>query len=508
MKKLYVFLLALTLAFACLFPAACSNGKNPAQDLQEENLIDDNYDNYYQVFVYSYADSDGNGYGDFKGLTSKLDYIRDMGYTGIWLMPICPATSYHGYDVTDYKAVKAMFGTMDDYKAMLVRAHELGIKVITDLVVNHTSSQHPWFKNWVAEKKNPGTNPEYADYYNYSAKPRTGYSETNGIYYEARFTSSMPDLNLDSEAVRAEIEDIMSFWLEMGTDGFRLDGCLYYYTGNNDKSIDFCRWIKETAVKYNPDAYIVGEMWDGMNTSSLARFYQSGADSFFCFAAHGADGYVNRSVNTKSASTYTASMTRVYEIAGGYIPAPFLDNHDVGRIAGIMGRNADKIKFAYGLLSMYNGNTFTYYGDEIGMIGSANDPDKRIGMLWDNAKTNLTNPPPGYTKAEYVFDGVKEQQADPNSILNYYKLCNNTRNAFPEIMRGTPETVSYSDPNVAIIKKTYNSSTVTIVINLAETAKTVTDIQGELAQDICISGSVSLNGGSLQMPGRSIAIIK
>ncbi len=505
-RKLLCLLCVICAALLSLLPlTACVSKSN--LNLLEENIIDDNYDNYYEIFVYSFCDSDGDGYGDLNGVTSKLDYIRDMGYTGIWLMPICDSPSYHGYDVRDYYKVNTKYGTVEDFQNLAAAAHEKGIKIITDLVVNHTASSNPWFVNAVNSRNGvQGADSKYADWYNFSTTSQSDYHKNGNVYYEGRFDGGMPDLNLDNENVRAEIDNIIKFWTEKGADGFRLDGCFYYYTGNTAKSIEFCKWIKETAVKYNPQAYIVGEMWDGMSTANLKEFYKSGADSFFYFPAHGADGNVRKSVDSGLASTYWNSMNTMLSVANGYIPAPFLDNHDVGRIAGVMSRNEDKIKFAYGLLSMYNGNTFTYYGDEIGMLGSASDPDKRVGMLWDNAKTNLTKTPPGAKTPEYVFDGVKEQLEDGNSILNYYKLCNNARNAFPAIMRGTPEKLPSESESVLIVKKTYNSESVTIVINLAARELSA-EAEGTLAQSICVSGSVKKEGNTLQMPGRSIAIL-
>ena len=158
-----------------------------------------------------------------------------------------------------------------------------------------------------------------------------------------------------------------------------------------------------------------------------------------------------------------------------------------------------------------SGCTFTYYGDEIGMVAknAQSDPDLRVGMLWDNKKTNLTKSPPGASAdIEYIFDGVKEQLADPGSILNYYKRCNNARNAFPELMRGAAERITVDDENVLAFKKTYNGETVTVVINLSEEKKTVEGIQGLLAQDICVKGSVGRSGTKLTMPMYSIAILK
>ena len=503
---------AILLSAALIVPIAGCGGSGDKDsgklNFLKENIIDDHYDNYYEIFVYSFCDSDGDGVGDLNGVAQKLDYIRDMGYTAIWLMPINDSPSYHGYDVRDYYKINSKYGTMADYENLLSKAHKKGIKVIMDLVVNHSSSENEWFKQSSDYQNGLSEDDTYADWYNYSTSSKTGYHKKGSIYYEGQFSPSMPDLNLDSEGVRAEIENIMKFWLEKGTDGFRLDGVLYYYTGNRTKSIEFCTWLKNTAIKYNDDAYIVGEMWDNMSTSSLELFYTSGLDSFFYFPSHGPTGNLATSVRSpEGATVYWNSLNRMIEVANGYIPAPFLGNHDTGRIAGIMSRDIEDIKFAYGLLSMYNGNTFTYYGDEIGMLGSKTDPDKRIGMLWDNAKTGMTNAPPGCTSLEYVFDGVKEQLADENSILNYYKLCNNARNAFPAIMRGTVERVNSNDEKVLIFKKTYNNESVTIAINFDSAEKTV-EVKGTLAQQICVSGAISQNGTSLTMPAKAIAILK
>ena len=502
MKKKLLKLICLVAASVCALTAAfglpaCKKSSRPVV-LLEENIIEDKYDNYYEIFVYSFCDSDGDGYGDFNGITSKLDYIRDMGYTGIWLMPINPCSSYHGYDVTDYCAVNDRFGTMEDYKNLLSSAHEKGVKVIIDLVINHTSSQHPWFQQAL------GGNAMYKSYYNFSTVQQDGYNQKNGLWYESWFSPDMPDLNLKSSLVRGELEKIMKFWLEMGTDGFRLDGCKFYYPSMDD-SVEFCKWIQDTAEKYNENAYIVGEMWSGR--SDIESYYASGVDSFFYFDTA---GNVRDAINTNSADEIWVGMKKCAETSGEYISAPFLSNHDngVGRFAGRVSRNEDKIKFGFGLMSMYSGCTFTYYGDEIGMIGAHNDPDLRIGMLWDNAKTNITLPPIGTQHNVYAFDGVEEQLKNPNSILNYYKKCNNARNAFPSLMRGKARLISTDDSEVLAFTKTYGDEVITVVINFGDEAKTVPDMEGGIAQQICTSGKITKDGTTLKMPAYSISILK
>ena len=457
--------LALCAATACASAFTFTACGGTDYNLLQENIIDDNYDNYYQIFVRSYYDTDGDGIGDFNGVTEKLDYIRDMGYTGIWLMPIHPSPSYHGYDVTDYYAVNSDFGTMADYENLVTKAHEKGIKVIIDLVVNHSSDQHPWFKEGAAFRNGQGGSSKYSSYYNWSSTEQPKYSKIGNVYYESQFDKSMPDFNIEGTALREEVGNIIKFWIDdKKTDGFRLDGCYYYSS--------------------------------------------EGVNSFFDFEV---TGEVVKAVNNNSSTSIWNSINKNFDSADGNIAAPFLSNHDngKGRVAGQVGREADKIKFAYGLLSMFSGNTFTYYGDEIGMtaVNPQSDPDLRIGMLWDDIE-NVTTPPFGASeKSEYLFGSVKSQQKDESSILSYYKLCNNARNAFPALMRGVPEKIDYDDREVLIMKKTYQGQSVTVVINTGLGDKKVKGVEGALAQSICVDGNISKKGSALNMPARSIAIL-
>ena len=229
-KSFKKIILVLIVSFFICTLTACNN------DTDKENIIDDNNRNWYEIFVYSFYDSDNDGIGDLNGVTSKLDYIREMGFNGIWLMPIHPSPTYHKYDVKDYYDVDEVYGTLDDLKNLVDEAHKRGIRVILDLVVNHSSSDHPWFKeacDYIRENGAPGG--KYGEYYNFTKKANaTGYSLVSGTsyYYESRFWSGMPDLNLDSEQVKAEIVKIMKYWFEeYQIDGFRLDAVTSYYTG-------------------------------------------------------------------------------------------------------------------------------------------------------------------------------------------------------------------------------------------------------------------------------------
>ena len=197
-----------------------------------ETAVDDKYRTTYEIFVGSFCDSDGDGIGDLNGIRSKLDYIEGLGFNALWLTPVHPSSTYHKYDVDDYYAIDPSFGTMEDYEALLKECHDRGIKVYLDLVLNHTSDDHGWFRaasdylhELPADWDPDPSYCKYFDYYNFKREPADGYTQLEGTgwYYESRFWSEMPDLNLSSEAVRKEIRGIMMYWLEKGADGFRLD---------------------------------------------------------------------------------------------------------------------------------------------------------------------------------------------------------------------------------------------------------------------------------------------
>lgn len=513
MKKLTAILLDLALVLALFVGCAqdkpetttapASNG--PA--LLEENIPDDNVRNWYEIFVYSFADSDGDRIGDLKGATEKLDYVRDMGFTGIWLMPIMPSPSYHKYDITDYYSIDPAYGTLDDFQAFLDRAHELGIKVILDLVVNHTSNEHPWFQD-----AKTGPNAEYRDYYNFTDTAASGYQQIGGSYYEARFVSSMPDLNLDNPDVRAEIADIMKFWLDNGVDGFRLDAVTSYYTGQQAKNVEFLNWLNGAAKAIDPDCYIVGECW--ADESTIAGYYPSGVDSFFYFPAAGTTGDLCKIMAEESVDrgvSYGKLTARLEERFGtDALMAPFLDNHDMDRITGTIGTyNLNRLKITYGLLAMMRGGTYIYYGDEIGMVGSGNDPNKRIGMYWDSLET-VTRCPPGTTEAKYVLDNVTEQQKNENSLLNYVRAAMNLRNAVPEIARGTSEVSA--DGDICTIRRTWEGSTVTIVLNISDTARDISlqagGLLGALDANVESGSGITYEGGTLHLDPWGIAVLK
>ena len=468
-------------AFALALPFAACGGKE-----EQPTALDDNYRNWYEIFVRSFCDSGDDGIGDLKGVTQKLDYVKEMGFNGIWFMPVCQSDTYHGYDVVDYYTIESDYGTNDDFKELVREAHSRGINVIVDMVFNHSSVTHPWFKKAVQALRNgetTGENAKYIDYYNFSETQSTGYAPVGGVdlFYECRFDTAMPDLNLDSAAVREEISDIMEFWLtEMDVDGFRLVACTSYYTGNVQKNVEFLSFVNTEAKSVKEDAYIVGEVWEGTD-AQIRAYYESGIDSCFLFTASaGAAGLSTikstlSSIQSKPGDYFTKLLLDYQTVYDKGSQAPFLSNHDTSRAANMLVGEA-QVKMGAGLLALMNGNTFVYYGDEIGMVckDASSDPTKRIPMRWsDNlmAEGQVFIPPqPGVSIGAdaYRYPSVAEQQEDEFSILAYYKKVMNMRHRHPEIARGTVEALSAPNASVAAFKKTYDGKSITVLVNLSD----------------------------------------
>ena len=367
-----------------------------------ETVPDDNYRTTYEVFVYSFADSDGDGIGDLNGLCDNLGYINDgqpssgmdLSAGEIWLMPIFPSPTYHKYDTTNYMDIDPAYGTLEDFDKLLKECHARGINVILDLALNHTSTEHPWFlaaKDYL-EKLPAGKDPvkdecPYVWYYTFSREQYPGFVPMDDTwYYEARFWEGMPDLNLSTPEVRNELSTIMKFWLDRGVDGFRLDAVTSYYTDNRDGNMEFMKWVADTVHGINPKAYLVAEAW--MDQSSYASYYSTGVNSFFDFAYSGADGIIAQTargnMSAKSFAESLANEENLYSsVNEHFINAPFYTNHDMPRSAGYYADDdGSRIKLAGALNLLMTGNAFVYYGEELGMMGSGKDPNYRAPMYW------------------------------------------------------------------------------------------------------------------------------
>ena len=506
------------------------------------NIIDDNYRTYYEVFVYSFFDSNGDGIGDLQGLISKLDYINDgddttdtdLGCNGIWLMPVNPSPTYHKYDVMDYYKIDDTYGTLDDFKQLLEECDARGIKVIMDLVLNHSSSQNPWFTEACSYLRELGDGEPkaedcpYFEYYHFSKEKGAGCYEVEGTdwYYEAQFWSEMPDLNLDSEALREEIEKITKYWLDMGVGGFRLDAVKEFYTGNPQANIEFLNWFQESVKAQKADAYLVGEAW--LDINSYAQYYESGIDSLFNFAFADKDGIISKVVNGSSAEQYGAVNASLQETFGqyneDYIDAPFYTNHDMGRSAGYYaGENSEKqTKLAGAMNLLMSGSAFLYYGEELGMKGSGKDENKRAPMYWSKRDDieGMCDGPADMDDFEMKFDSLEEQEEDPTSIYQYYKKVIKIRNQNPEIARGKVEYLEgASNEQFCVLRKSWEESEILLIFHTGVETEEI-DVSGisingaEISQDsvrgLLESGEekIEVSDGTVTMPGYSVLILK
>ena len=537
--------LAITLV-AMLFLTGCgnSNATNKEQAKEKEiplNIIDDKYRNFYEIFVYSFCDSDGDGIGDFKGLIEKLDYINDgddttdddLGMNGIWLMPIMPSTTYHKYDVIDYYDIDKEYGTMDDFKAFLQECDKRDIHVIIDLVINHTSSKHEWFiaatdylKTLDANEEPDVTVCPYVDYYHFTKEPEgSSYYNVSGTdwYYEAPFWSEMPDLNLGSDAVRKEVENIVSYWMDLGVAGFRLDAAKEFYSGQTSKNIEVLTWFNDYVKGIDEEAYIVAEVWTEFGT--LSTYYESGIDSVFNFAFGDSGGIITNSIYQSNGQKYGKSLVSLHEKLSGinpeYIDAPFYINHDMARAAGFYnGEYAlQQLKMAGAMNVLMSGNVFVYYGEELGMSGSGRDENKRAPMYWstDNSVEGMCDGPSAMEKVKHRYGSLEEQVNDENSIYNFYKEIIKIRNQNPEVARGIVTYIDeVTDTSICAIKKEYNGSDIVILMNLAKEEKSVL-LDQTIYGEYKIVGAVEATEGTeikmnddktIVLPAFSVVVLK
>ncbi len=418
----------------------------------------------YEVYVRSFADSNGDGKGDLAGLTAKLDYLNDgnpasttsLHVGAVWLMPIYPSPSVHGYDVTDYQSVNPDYGTLQDFDTFVSEAHRRGIQVILDMVLNHTSTQHPWF----VSSRDPAS-PKRS-WYDWSATipwtQNTGYWRNGGTgYYYAYFDGSMPDLNLGNPDVEATLVAAMKFWLARGVDGFRLDGVRYYFEAADGSSLAdqpathaFIKRIRAALVAQYPNALLLGEAWT--TEAKVVTYYGNGDELHLAFSFDLADalkrgaapgGNTSAPVNT----LYTNLQLHAADLG---FAAPFLSNHDMDRTLLALSGDAAAARVAAAALFAIPGTPFVYYGEEIGMQGgtaAGTDTPRRTPLPWDTSApgngftantmlwcgTNITGWC-GYPEAAGVE--VAAEQRDAGSLWNLYRRLIGLRNATPALAAG------------------------------------------------------------------------
>ena len=538
MKKLISILLAVLL-IACSFAACGENnssdptqaGKDP-QPVSGGNPADtltitpssDKYRSYYQIWIGSFHDTNDDEIGDIPGIIEKLDYINDgdpnggddLGMDGIWLSPMMPSSTYHKYNIEDYYDIDPDFGTLADFDELIKQCHDRGIVVIIDLVLNHSGAGHEFFEK-ACDEIREGKTDGYARYYNFSKKQDDTYKHHvsgSDYYYQGDFWDQMPDWNLSFEGTREYFEDVTKFWLDRGVDGFRLDA-VKYFTDDHTDGVEFLKWFYDMAKGYKENVYMVGEDWD--DAGNIYDMYESGIDSLFNFKFAGSGGeYIISSHGmiedySKKLKKYDTNIKNHYE---GAINANFLTNHDMVRLANMLDENENKMAAALYMLSP--GNSFTYYGEEIGIEAENTNSDAyyRTAMIWDNDAL-----PEIYSNGIFYVDknelgGVKQQLAEDDSLLNTYRRLVRIRMQNPEIARGDiTEVVSFGDNNCAGYITEYDGSRVLVIHN----AKTE---QAELTIDMVSSpelrgwsnaeesAAVTLDGTTLTIPPMTSVVIK
>lgn len=438
----------------------------------------------YEIFVRSFSDSDGDGVGDFNGLTAKLDYINDgnpatlgdLGARCIWLMPIAPSPSYHGYDVTDYYRINPEYGTRADFDRFIAEAHRRGIRVLVDMVLNHSSSEHPFFK---AAALHPGS--PYRDWYIWLPQhpgvknPWGGdnwhKSPAREEFYYGFFWGGMPDLNVENPAVVAEAKKVATHWLtEMKVDGFRLDAIRHLVEADNGRQVAnlpgthaFLRDYAAHIRSVKADAFTIGEVWD--STGAMLPYYPDQLDGHFAFEV--ADSIV-KAVKTESARGLLPPVLRLQRELPAWRWSPFLRNHDQTRSLTEFGGDIAKAKVAATLLLTLPGLPFVYYGEEIGMTGDKPDPRLRTPMHWarGNAAGFTTGVPWEPLQPDSLTANVEAQDRDPQSLLNLHRKLIHLRAANDALAGGRLLPLTTSNPAVAAFVRREGSRAVIVVVNL------------------------------------------
>lgn len=531
---------SLLLVFAMLVCFGC--GKNDSADTSEtgeytikdplllgSEPAPDNARVFYEIFVGSFSDSNGDGVGDLRGIINRFDYLNDgnpdsgrsLGIEGIWLTPIFSSPSYHKYDVADYYTVDPKFGTQEDLDELIALCHARDVKLILDLPINHTARSNEWFSLFTRAHVKEDTASPYYDWYSYykqgekapAGRTFSALSGTN-IYYECNFDGGMPELNFDSPAVREEMLKIARYYLDRGIDGFRFDAAKYAYFGDHNSSVEFWKEYLDTLRTEYPGMYTVAEVWDGDGITD--RYYP--ATNCFNFTVSQSEGLIATAAKmgnpyglTKYIEGYLASIKNTNPDA---MFVPFIANHDTDRCAGYLQTGNGYAQMAANLYILGPGSPFIYYGEEIGMRGSrgsANtDANRRLAMLWGDEDT-IRNPIGStYSETSQIKEGVAEQVQKETSLYTYYKKLIMIRKANPAIARGEYHAVTVEGTKVGGFTSTYNGKTVLVLHNTSDSAKTIDISQfGSFTELRAFIGmeDATLSGTTLTLGAQTSAVL-
>ncbi|MEO8148847.1 MAG: alpha-amylase family glycosyl hydrolase [Bacteroidia bacterium] len=447
---------------------------------------------FYEIFIRSFYDSNGDGIGDINGIAQKLDYLQTLGVQGLWITPVNPSPSYHKYDVTDYYNIDKEYGTLNDYKTLIKEAHKRNIKLLMDMVINHCSSQHPWFKDAVANPKgeyrnyfvwkNPAEVTDEKDHWYVIRNNRAenlihaqNFQPGEQAYY-GFFSSEMPDLNYDNPKVRSEMIKAGKFWFqEVGVDGYRLDAAKWIFPPGEETK-NYAWWQEFTAAMRNvkPDAFFVGEITDSY--SLTAPYLKNALTSVFNFDL-GFDLIESLKEEKDTSIVNLVKTSRDYFLKASpqFIDATFITNHDQNRIGSEMQGNIQKMKLAAAILLTLPGSPFVYYGEEIGMLGTKPDENIREPFLWNTIDKDLNRckwMTPKFSTDTTVVP-LALQIGDVNSIYDHYKKLIELRNANRVLNSGNIQSVNFNDDELLAYNRILGENSLLVIHNLTGKSKTV-----------------------------------
>ena len=552
MKRIFSLLLTLAMLLGlagCVTPPAPTttaptepvqmdiSGKYPLDKTRNEAILNDfgtitaansgNARVYYQIFVGSFSDSNGDGLGDLRGIINRFDYLNDgdpksgmsLGIEGIWLSPIFTSPTYHKYDCNDYYEIDPKFGTMEDLKELVELCHGRGVQIILELVGNHTSTRHVWFQKFLTAHQNCDESDPYYDFYTWGTGSQPGRSfhklGNTSHFYEGNFSNEMPELNYDNPNVRQAMVDVAKFYLDLGVDGFRFDAAKYIYYGEAERNTDFWDWYMAQLRSIKPDVYSVAEVWDG---DGVTIPYNSSTNCFnFTMsqvggqiaqtAANGDPGVMARYIESY--------LQQIRALRPDAMLCSFIANHDMDRTAGFLPISNGRAFVGANLNILTPGSPFIYYGEEIGLRGSrggANtDANRRLAMLWGDGDT--VKDPIG---ADYDSAGRNGTVADqlPNgaSLYNHYKKLIAIRQANPEIAYGEFKALELEGTKAGGFLSTWQGKTVCVLHNTStdEAKIDLSQIPGFHFESFTAGGlgNAKIEGTILTLDGQTSVVLR
>jgi len=472
---------------------------------------------FAEIFVRGYKDSDGDGIGDLRGLTQSLDYLKDLGVSGIWLMPVTPSEDHdHGYAVTDYRNIETAYGSLADFDALLAQAHARGIGVVIDYVMNHSAAQHPAFVN-----AKSGPSNAYRDWYIFRLGNPSGWSiyggnpwRPSGSYsYFAPFWDQMPDFDLRNASVVAFHHDNLRFWLNRGVDGFRFDAVGNLVENGPSAWLDqpenyaLMSDVRQLVVAY-AQRFLVCEAPDDPGG------FASACGSAFAF------GHQSDIVNAAKGDTAAIAAVANYFASAPLSMSTMVSNHDnfAGqRLWDQVGGNLAQYKLAAATYLLQPGTPFIYYGEEIGMAGAASlsgDAKLRTPMSWSGNAAGFTGGTPFRAlSANIVTNNVAAQANDTNSLLAFYKALIALRKAHPALTGGNYAAGAASGSVLSYQRVAANERAV-VVINYGASAATAslanlpasTTLTNVYPGDASVLTSGAGGTATLSIPAQSVRV--